>query len=469
MPPYPEAYTGHSGAHLIAIHPNSTASTKPRTMREAVAAARAADSFGHPIHLALAMAYAFVLPLDMVPPAKDFVLGGLLIFTLLRLPKIFRCYGPIWRDPLTWWIVSWPIWMSISLAWTPSLEFGAEELRAWRMILIPSLFWPVMQNYRMIIAAFLGGCITIVLYQLGQFMSISSLGLDIQGRADAGMHPILAGSLLSAASIWFLSGVYHWRGNRSVAAAAGILITVIGLVLTGSRGPWISLAIRGTFLTLGVLILWPPSRKSIGIFSGLGVLALVGIILLDVFALSGRFSNPVVDRVDSALTEYQNTSEDGVSMKTSEWYRSSVGYRLLAWEAARSVFEKHPIIGSGGGGISAYLDEAWWLNEPSQDEAGITIRHQHLNPHSMYLQVLASTGIIGLILMMTPMVLSFIRLIRRMGDPVYCGAAFVLVSWMVGATFDSYQMVGTQVGLLMLVYAASLAARPSYKIKEVTS
>ena len=35
-------------------------------MRGAVAAAKVADPFGHPIHLALAMAYSFVLPLDMV-------------------------------------------------------------------------------------------------------------------------------------------------------------------------------------------------------------------------------------------------------------------------------------------------------------------------------------------------------------------------------------------------------------------
>ncbi|MBG83287.1 MAG: hypothetical protein CMJ40_01940 [Phycisphaerae bacterium] len=438
-------------------------------MREAVAHARTRDQFGHPIHLALAMAYAFVLPLDMVPPAKDFVLAGLLIFTILRLPKIFRCYGPIWRDPLTWWIVAWPIWMAISLSWTPSLEFGAEELRAWRMVLIPSLFWPVMQHYRLLIGAFLAGCITIVLYQLGQFMSLFELGLDIQGRADAGMHPILAGSLLSAASIWFLSGIYHWRGKRSAAAAAGLIITIVGLVLTGSRGPWISLTISATLLTLGVILLWPPSRKCIGVFSGLGTLAIAGVIMLDVFALSGRFTNPVLERVDTALAEYQTSPDENSSLTNSEWYRSSVGYRLLAWEAARSVFEQHPIIGSGGGGIAAYLDEAWWLNEPGKDEAGITIRKQHLNPHSMYLQVLASTGIIGFILMVTPMIMSFIRLARRIGEPIYCGAGFALVSWAVGATFDSYQMVGTQVGLLMLVYAASLAARPKYGAKELKS
>ena len=61
------------------------------------------------------------------------------------------------------------------------------------------------------------------------------------------------------------------------------------------------------------------------------------------------------------------------------------------------------------------------------------------------------------------------RFPRPLGEPVYCGAGFVLVSWAVGATFDSYQMVGTQVGLLMLVYAASLAARPTYRTKETTS
>ena len=438
-------------------------------MQGAVAAAKVADPFGHPIHLALAMAYAFVLPLDMVPPAKDFVLVGLLIFTLLRLPKIFRCYGPIWRDPLTWWIVSWPIWLTISLSWTPLVEFGAEEIRAWRMILIPSLFWPVMVHYRLIVGAFLAGCLSIVLYQLGQLAGMYELGLDVQGRADAGMHPILAGSLLSAGSIWFLSGIYHWNGTRSCRLRrrrshhghrigshrkSRSLDSGCRSVARSDPGD------RHVVATLEEMhrhLQWTWDPRPGGCHHAGCVRPLWSV------------HQPGAESGRHRALGIPGCAERRLILDGQRVV--SVLRRLSAacMGSCQRVFEQHPVIGSGAGGIAAYLDEAWWLNEPEKGSRGIKIQIQHLNPHSMYLQVLASTGIVGLVLILVPMVMSFIRLVRRIGDPVYCGAGFVLVSWAVGSIFDSYQMVGTQVGLLMLVYAASLAARPRYRTKEFTS
>ena len=397
----------------------------------------------------------------MVPGAKDVLLVALLIYTVLRQPKIHRCYGPLFRDPLAWWILAWPAWFAISLAWSPAPVFGAEELRAWRMLLVPLLLWPVMQQYRLLIITFVVGCGVVVLVQLGQVIGVPGFELDIQGRADAWMHPILAGAMLVTAAIWMLAGVLQWRERRAVAMAACLIVVVVGLALTGSRGPWVSLAVAGTMLVIGTLVLCPTARRRTVTMGALGLVAIGGLILLDVYVLSGRLTGPVRSRIETAMVETDSSAgDDHYEIELGGWHRTPVGYRLLIWEATRNVFLEHPITGIGGGGLSTELDEAWWLSDPNAAAAGIPLREQHLNPHSLYLQVLASTGLIGCLLLVIPMILAASRLLGRAGDPVFFGTTFVLVAWAAGAAFDAYQMMTAQVAVLMLVYAAAMITRP---------
>ena len=410
--------------------------------------------------MAIAGAFAFVLPLGMVPGAKDVLLIALLVYTVLRLPKIHACFGPFVRDPLMWWILAWPVWLAISLAWSPSPIFGGEELRAWRMLLVPILLWPVMHRYRLLVMAFLLGCLVVVLVQLGQIIGVPGFELDIQGRADAWMHPILAGAMLATAAMWMLTGVLQWQGNRAVAMAAGLIIVVIGLVLTGSRGPWVSMAIAGSMLVIGTLALCPAARKRTCTMGALGIVAICGLVLLDVYVLSGKLTGPVRNRLETALLETDSSSgDDHYEIALGGWHRTPIGYRLLVWQGARDVFLDHPLIGVGAGGLSANLEDAWWLSDPAAQAEGIPLRSQHLNPHSMYLQVLASTGIIGCLLLIIPMILAASRLVGRASDPIFFGSAFVLVAWAAGAAFDGYQMMTAQIGMLMFVYAAALLSR----------
>ncbi|MCH2132412.1 MAG: O-antigen ligase family protein [Phycisphaerales bacterium] len=432
----------------------------PTTLRAAVALARSADPLGHRVHVALAGAFAFVLPLGMVPIAKDVILIALAVYTLLRLPKIHRCFHPFWRDPLTWLILAWPAWFGLSLLWSPSPAFGVEESRVLRMLLLLPLLWPVLGHYHVIIGAFVMGCGVIVLFQLGQVLGLPGFTVDIQGRADAAMQPILAGAFLVTAATWLLSGVLHWRGRRGAAIAAGLIVIVVGLVLTGSRGPWVSLAIAGTLLVLTTVLLVPPARRRVAALGGLATVAVAGVVLLDIVLLSGQFTNPIRARVETALVETDASAGDAhYEMELGGWHRTPVGYRLLVWEAATQVFRANPIIGTGGGGLSSELDASWWLSPPEAAAAGIPVSQQHLNPHSMYLQVLASTGVIGLLLLVIPMVMAWCRLLGRAGDPVLLGAAFVLVAWASGAAFDGYQMMTSMMAVLMLIYLAAMIAR----------
>lgn len=438
----------------------TAAPTPPVTPRGAAVFARTVDPVGDRIHVALAGAFTFLLPMGMVPWAKDALLIALLVYTTMRLPKIHRCFHPFVRDPLTWWILAWPVWLALSLSWSPAPLFGVDELRAWRMILLPLLLWPVMQHYRLFVMTFLCGCIIVVLVQIGQVVGITGFELDIQGRADAWMHPILAGAMLSTGAVWLLTGTLHWKGNRSVMSCAGLIVVGIGLVLTGSRGPWVSLAVAGSLLVIGTVVLCPGVRNRTFSIGVLGLLAIGAVVLLDLTLLSGRITEPVRNRIETALVETDSTAgDDHYDIDLGGWHRTPIGYRLLVWQASRDVFLDHPLIGTGGGGLSSKLDDAWWLGDPDALSKGIPISSQHLNPHSMYLQTLAGTGLIGCLLLIIPMIMAAGRLIGRASDPFYFGAAFVIVAWASGAAFDGYQMMTAQVGILMLTYVAALMSR----------
>ena len=124
--------------------------------------------------------------------------------------------------------------------------------------------------------------------------------------------------------------------------------------------------------------------------------------------------------------------------------------------ASREVFLQHPMLGIGAGGLSSELHQYWWLNPVDAEAANVPVSDRHLNPHSMYLQTLSQTGIIGLILLVLPMILVLCRLVPRIHDPIYFGAAFALIAWAAGATFDGYQMMTSMMGVLMLIYLAAI-------------
>ena len=436
---------------------HSDPSPRGIVVRRALAEGRQADPAGHRIHLAMAAVFMAVLPLGMTPGAKDVMLITLAIFTFLRLPRIHRCYVPLRRDPLVWLIYAYPVWLLLSLTWSPAPALGIEEARVLRMTALPWLLWPVLLHYRTLITSFLVGCGFIVLVQLGQILDAPGLAVDIQGRADAAMQPIQAGLFLVTAAMWLLTGVLFSTGSRGRGLAAAFITIVVGLVLTGSRGPWISLAFATALLTLSTVVLARNQRGRVLRLATVAILAMAAMVIIDAVVLGGRLSSPVRQRVALALAETSSTGgDDHYRVGLGGWHRTPVGFRLLAWDAAVDVFLDHPLLGTGAGGLSSGLDARWWLNTPEPDAAGIPVSARTLNPHSSYLQILSNTGLIGLSLFLIPMVLALTRLVAAVTRPACFGTAFVLVAWMAGAVFESYHVMTTAFGILMVVFAAAL-------------
>ena len=466
---HPLVYFESSGAFLISIMQDTAVQQAPLplTREERLNLGRTLDPRGHHIHLALAAAFAFVLPLGMVPVAKDILLAGLVFFSLLRLPKIYRCYATLFLDPLLWLMLAWPAWLTLSFLWSPAPDQGFEEIRMIRTYLILSALWPVAYHFRIIAMAFIIGCATIVLIQIGQMIGLAGLELDLRGRADAAMQPILAAALLVTAAMWLLSGACLWKGRRAIFMAIGLVIIMVGLALTGSRGPWLSFVMASGLLILSAFTLAPWSRRRIMTLGAIGIIAGAGFVTLDITALDGKFTTPVQNRVKEAFQE-RTASLAGQETPLGGWQHTPIGFRLLAWDASRDVFLEHPLLGIGAGGLSSELRQHWWLTPVDAEAENVPVSERHLNPHSMYLQTLSQTGIIGLILLVLPMILVLCRLVPRIHDPIYFGAAFALIAWAAGATFDGYQMMTSMMGVLMLIYLASIVTGSNKQEERTT-
>lgn len=173
-------------------------------------------------------------------------------------------------------------------------------------------------------------------------------------------HPMtLAGFLLTSLPILFCF-LLDWKQDRKTlfVTIMFFLIGFTGLLLNGTRGAWLALAVS---LPL-VAVLYDHSIKKI--------------LFLVIFAVGTSlvfFNSP----------QLQNRAES----ITSTTMQSNTE-RLLMWESAYEMFKDHPVFGVG---IGQYASK--YLNEYKSPEAKEKQNHCHNN----FLQMLAENGVAGFI------------------------------------------------------------------------
>ncbi len=175
----------------------------------------------------------------------------------------------------------------------------------------------------------------------------------------------------------------RWRKQRMLTlipvlvlgfySLAFALITV-ALIMSWSRGAWLGLA-----ASFGVMLFALPRKTWIGaLLIGAAGLVVGGLWLTD------RLPNTIVSRVESATLEIFSASDvRGVTITPQNYANVE---RLAHWQAAVNMATNHPWLGVGFGNYEiAYRQYnliAWDL----------PLGHAH----NYYLNVLAETGIIGL-------------------------------------------------------------------------
>jgi O-antigen ligase len=276
----------------------------------------------------------------------------------------------------------------------------------------------------------------------GLFAGWQNLDMGMS-RADGFTNPIQFGNISLLLGVLCLAGLpwaksrpqaVFWTGLLLVGAELGIL----GSVLTGSRGSWVSLPFCLFFLyrCYGD---WLGKRQAI-------------ISLFAIIALFAIPNNGVKERLQQAVAETTGYVNAGDAENSS-------GARLEMWRIGLMIFPQHPWLGWGKQG---YMNKKEQLIEAGQ-ASPIVREHTHL--HNEYLDALVKRGLPGLasvlLLYLAPLLL-FAREMKRAGPKArpYAVAGMLLVICYLGfgltQAFLTHNNGVTMFAFLLAVFWASL-------------
>lgn len=431
--------------------PNVWPSLRERAEVQAVTNyVRERDPVGHKVHIALACLYIGMLPL--LGAAKDVSFVLVVGYALIRLPNTWRAYPALLRHALLWTTLAWTIWQGCTIAWSTDPEEGLSSLRAFRVILTPLALWPVLDAVVLFIASFLIGVFTANLVQLAQGLELFGLHPADDERLRSMIHPIQFGTMCTAAMCWHLSALLRgsrawWRAKPwwGIATVIGLGAAVIGLIFTGSRGPWIAAGVTMPLMVVVVLLRRPSTRRA-------------AIILLSVGIVGAVIAWPLVGHM--VTTRYHQAVEELEQAVEGDEYATSTGLRLKLWSWALQFWRDAPVIGIGAGSYkSAQYENAEFqrlVAEHPEDEDYLARHHAH----QTYLHVLCCTGLIGAVLMAAVLLIVITRAWKDPADHLYAdGTFFALVGWLVGANFDAYHLNGHLFGLFWFLAAITMTHR----------
>lgn len=195
-------------------------------------------------------------------------------------------------------------------------------------------------------------------------------------RAVGGYHMIVFGDIAILIAMLIVSAlivlIKEWRLRLLAILAVGLAL--YASIASGSRGAWVFLPV---FL---VWIVWAfrselGKRRIAVIFS---LIVLLFSVLINI--------NQVKTRIDVAIAEYN-----------SYWDRStsgtSIGARLSMWRDSITIWQAHPIVGTG---VGDFLGDSIRLYEQGESH----LKHTFSHGHSIYFDMLATTGIIGFVAML---------------------------------------------------------------------
>lgn len=243
----------------------------------------------------------------------------------------------------------------------------------------------------------------------------------------------------------------RWRaGDRPAAARSAVVLAAYavcalliagGLIASWGRGAWLGFA-----AALGVMAVFAPRRRLIGVGLAVGV-ATLGLALW----VGGLVPASIEARVTNTLDEFVGFGDVRGVFVTHENF--STVERMAHWQAALSMASARPLTGVGLGNYEVVYPDHALARWP----------HALGHAHNDYLNILAETGIIGLVSALAGWALIVGWTVRalRVRPPVLNGLALGLLgAWThlsVHSVFDKLTVnnlflhIGVMLGLLALV------------------
>jgi O-antigen ligase len=298
-------------------------------------------------------------------------------------------------------------WSALSILWAGDRELAAYTFV--KLLLAVGVFflaksWTDLDRKKVVFvlmaAAVLQSGIGIAQFLSQQSISSSLLGMGehdafVAGssvlKIDSGRflraygtfpHPNVLGGFLGVILMlgisYSLFRIEERKRNQEIAFLVGLVVILLGLILTFSRVAWLGVAFGVIALAIHInfsnVTREQRSRFRVTFFQMVGVLGMAGVVFV------GILHEQVFPRFDMATIEHEGSVSD----------------RIVSLEDAWTLINEHPFIGVGAGNSTAAVVKG--------DERGIK-GEMSLRPvwsiqpaHNVFILILSELGLVGLVL-----------------------------------------------------------------------
>ena len=371
--------------------------------------------------------------------------GLLVAVTIARWPLLWREWGEVCRQPITWAFTGLLLWRWIAVLWADGAhyEFPAEFER---MTVLPWLLWPLRDRAKELVTAFVTGAMLSVLILAARNVSWSGFATYTSARTH-GKETGMMGVCFAQALLLTLTLPRDWIRTGSVVRGIAAAVLTSGLVLAGQRTGLVAVAaVTPIALLLAVIQRRAEPAR-----------VLVIALFLLVAVPTGLWSSP---RVVSTIEVWVGFSD---AQTLDERLEEGSGYRWQLALGAIKIWKSSPIVGVGTGGFRKHWGDLCDERPQDFDMSPKQARTARVlgTSHNGFLDELASRGVIGFGILVALVGAIAVRAIR----PSWCAPlACSFLLWLCYSLTDATTGRGTHQAILACI-AVAAAARPWYEEK----
>ena len=270
------------------------------------------------------------------------------------------------------------VWITLSIAWATQTDLATEDYWQWFLVaaalLVVTTTIARPEHVRLLVAFFVvGAVLSVIVAMFGDELTTSATAVEVaadeQRRLGGGSADpnFLAVGLIPAivlATALFRPG----RLAINAAAAAAAVVLTVGFAATESRGALVA----GGIALVAALVFFRGRRAYVVAFVGLLVAATAAWFALNPHAWE-------------RITHF-DTAGNG---------------RSDLWQVAWRMAEDHPVAGVGLNNFT--FESRRYVSQPGKLEfVALIVERPHV-AHNTYLQFLAETGVVGLLLFLAVM------------------------------------------------------------------
>jgi O-antigen ligase len=375
------------------------------------------------------------------------------IASVAALPVLVSRHSELLRSTVLWlWVSWWLLWM-LSLTW--SATPGAAHWDAmWGLVVIPAVMPVAHKPARWLFPVAIG----VGLHSLTQATAWSGL-IDTTWFTEVrkpfrGLHwysPYVA--VWAMTSMLLMIGAAACKSRRGVRIAALVLAiaAVVGLLLTMNRTSWVVAGAAVVLLAVSQVITLRRQQRQWMLPAALTACLLT-------IAAAAFVSLKMDAHFGQAQRDIMRLAGEDEDASAGSRFDSSVGRRVLWWNAGWELLLDRPVLGHGAGSTELSLAKKE-AELPSEWGAAVPGFITH-NPHCSLLSTAIEQGGLGVLLLLG---LSITGVIRswRVGQHMHqlVGLAPAWLALLAFSLTHAVLLEPYTVALISLLVAASMAQR----------